>query len=423
MPPASPRASPAHAPRPARRGHLAPPGGRLGLLQIDSVNVLSASHYLPLFSRLGPYRRALLDGAAWPAPRAAVRVLGPRGLAPAGRPAPCCAGAWRAPGGREGISAGSPASRASGGPTSRRCSPRSRARGPLARGELAGAAGAAGRWWGWSDGKLALEFLFWAGRGHHGARRGFERLYDLPERVLPRAVLAAPTPDAGRRAARAAAHRRPRARRRDRARPARLFPARRGRRAGRVAELVEAGELLPVAVEGWREPAYLDRAARPPRRVEARRCSSPFDSLVWERARTERLFGFRYRIEIYARRQARARLLRAAVPARRPAGRRVDLKADRARRAACACWPRTASRGSTSAPLLPAPCMTSCASWPVGSARAGRRLGERGDLARALLAAFRGQPMGRRGDGLSARPQADQVTGRSPSGSRRRSPW
>ena len=67
----------------------------------------------------------------------------------------------------------------------------------------------------------------------------------------------------------------------------------------RIAELVEAGALCPSSVEGWRDPAYLDPAARFPRRVDARARARPFDSLIWDRDRVERLFGFRYRIEIY----------------------------------------------------------------------------------------------------------------------------
>ena len=197
---------------------------------------------------------------------------------------------------------------------------------------------------------MALEWLFWAGQVTTATRRGFERVYDLPERVAARAVLAAPD---------AAPRTRPSARCCARAaralgvatdaRPARLLPARRRRRTGpRLAELVEAGELLPVARRGL-GAAGLPRpaGARRPRRVHARALLSPFDSLVWERERTERLFGFRYRIEIYTpAAQAHARLLRAAVPARRPAGgpRRPEGR-PRGGRAARAGGARGAGRG------------------------------------------------------------------------------
>ena len=174
-----------------------------------------------------------------------------------------------------------------------------RAHGPLAAGDLAEGGRGEGGWWGWSDGKLALEFLFWAGLVTTGTRRGFERVYDLPERALPRAVLDAPTPSAAeaqrellRRAARALGV----ATARDLRDYFRLDAA---DMPLRIAELVEAGELLPVAVEGWPQAAWLDPTARLPRRIDAQALLSPFDSLVWERERTERLFAFRYRLEIY----------------------------------------------------------------------------------------------------------------------------
>jgi len=307
---------------------------RVGLVQIDSVNVLCRAHYLPLFSRAGPYDTALLDRAAHYAPRKLFEFWGheasliPVGLQPALR--------WRmeraaddAWGGMRRIQTERPDLVA-------RVLEEVRARGPVAASEVLTEERPArtGPWWDWSDVKRAFEWLFWSGQVTSARRRGFERLYDLPERVLPAEVLAAPTPPvavAQRELLRVAARALGVATERDLRDYFRLPVA---DTRLRLAELVEAGELWPVAVAGWRAPAYLVPAARLPRRVDARALVGPFDSLVWERARAERLFGFRYRIEIYVPKPRRVHgyyVLPFLLGDRLVA--RVDLKADRQARA------------------------------------------------------------------------------------------
>jgi uncharacterized protein len=190
-----------------------------------------------------------------------------------------------------------------------------------------------GPWWGWSDVKTALEWLFWTGTlAAAGRTRSFERTYDLTERVLPAAVLAAPTPaepDAHRELLRFAAARLGVGTAGD---VADYFRIRRPDARPRLTELVEDGALIPVRVQGWREAAFLDPAAASAhrRRPRPRALLSPFDSLVWERSRTERLFGMRLRLEVYTPADRRTHgyyvlpfLLGEHLVAR------VDLKADR----------------------------------------------------------------------------------------------
>jgi uncharacterized protein YcaQ len=163
-----------------------------------------------------------------------------------------------------------------------------------ARGE-----GKRGGWWEWSDVKIVCERLFDTGMLTTGTRKGFERLYDLPERVIPPQILAAPpvsAEDAVRRLVDQAGHALGVATEPDLRDYYRLSPE---RSRAAVAELVEAGRLEPVTVPGWRHPAYRHAEARTPRRIEGRALLCPFDPVVWERDRTERLFGFHYRIEIY----------------------------------------------------------------------------------------------------------------------------
>jgi uncharacterized protein len=306
--------------------------GRVGLVQIDSVNVLERAHYLPAYSRLGPYPRAALDDASHRAPRRLFEYWGHEAsLLPVGLH-PCLR--WRmeradseAWGGMFRISRERPE-------LVEAVLDEVRERGPIAASDLSEQRPRkAGPWWDWSDSKRAIEWLFWTGRVTAARRRRFERLYDLPERVLPAQVLAVPTPpaeDAQRELVRVAAAALGVAAERDLRDYFRLDLA--DARA-RIAELVESGELVPVEVEGWgRTAGYLWHRARIPRQVEARALVGPFDSLLWERSRAERIFGFRYRLEIYVPRTRRVHgyyVLPFLLGDRLVA--RADLKADRPR--------------------------------------------------------------------------------------------
>ena len=304
---------------------------RLHLIQMDSVNVLQRAHYLPLYSRLGPYPCALLERAAYRRPRELFEFWGHEAslitvdLQPLFR--------WRmaraqdfAWGSMRRIAIEQPALVA-------RVLDEVRARGPVTAAEIEhDAPRPTDHWgWNWSMVKQALEWLFYTGQVSAAERTGsFARRYDLTERVLPRAVLEAPTPaypDAVRTLVGLAARTlgvAAEAELRDYFR----LPVDGFKQA--VAELVEEGVLRPVAVQGWKQPAYLHHEARLPRWVRSATLVSPFDPLVWERARTERLFGMTYRIEIYVPAPQRLYgyyVLPFLLGDRFAA--RVDLKADR----------------------------------------------------------------------------------------------
>lgn len=319
--------------RPADPGkrHVLKTIDRLGVLQIDSVNVVSRTHYLPLFSRLGAYPRPLLEEVAWGRKPALFEYwaheasLLPAATQPLLR--------WRMDDARAGVGTwkGIAAFLRSHQDFIDKVLSEIETRGPMPASELnLGAKGASG-WWGWSEGKRALECLFWVGDLTAATRRGtFERVYGVTEKTLPRAIVDLPTPpreEAQRQLIRIAARAQGVATERDLRDYFRMGVA---ETKARVAELVEAGELTPVTVKGWGQPAYLDPAARRPRKVVANALLSPFDNLIWFRERTERLFDARIRLEIYTPAHKRVHgyyvlpfLQGEALTAR------VDLKAER----------------------------------------------------------------------------------------------
>lgn len=308
---------------------------RLGQFQIDSVNVVTRAHYAPLFSRLGAYDPALLDRAASRSPPRVFEYWGHAAclidveLQPALRHKMAAASqdAW---GGMLRVRQEHPAvidavldAIADHGPlTARQVD--SLIEGP--------ARGAKDNWgWNWSATKQALEWHFWSGAiTTAGRNEAFERRYDLPGRVLPTHIAHAPTPDADE------AHR--------------ILVARAAKALGvttvdwaaeyfrlpkpavrqGIAELADAGQLLPITIDGINKPVWLWHEAKLPRRMDARALVCPFDPLLFDRSRLREVFGTDYRIEIYVPAPQRRHgyyvyclLLGSQIAAR------VDLKADR----------------------------------------------------------------------------------------------
>jgi uncharacterized protein len=274
---------------------------RIGLVQIDSVNVLVRAHYMPFFSRLGPYPTKWLDEAAYhPRKRALFEYWGHEAslirldLLPyfgwRMRRSSTGEGVW---GSVRNVGIETPE-------LLRRIETEIRKLGPMSAGELEKALLTERRtagWWGWSECKRAVEWLFWIGRLTTASRRNFERIYGLTEQIFPDfRPEQVPEEEAYRVLIQVAAKALGIATAGDLRDYFRLASKQTERG---IDELVATGELVPVKVDGWSQTAYLDPKARLPRQFDVRALVSPFDPLLWDRKRAERFFGFRYRIEIY----------------------------------------------------------------------------------------------------------------------------
>ena len=310
------------------RRHLRKVFDTIGVVQIDSVNVLVRSQELPLFARLGDHPRTLIPDATadgelfeyWAHEAAHVPVQHHRLFR------------WKMDEAKKGAMW-------SGLRELQQTKPRFvrdvlkkvRDEGPLVAGDVKTRTGPKGSWWDWDEGKAALEYLFWTGQLTATRReKDFARVYDVPERHLPAHALDSPTPtmtEARRELLLLAAKSLGVGTAKD---LADYFRQKLTAATPHIAHLVKIGALEQVQVEGWREPAYVHPEARSPQAVSGRALLSPFDSLCWFRPRIERLFDFTYRIEIYTPAPKRVYgyyvlpfLLNDRLVAR------VDLKADR----------------------------------------------------------------------------------------------
>lgn len=307
---------------------------RLGVLQIDSVNVFARSHYLPLFSRLGAYDPALLDRLFLSRTTHYVEYLAHEATFIPVEDWPLWQ--FRMDAFRRRW-AGEDSWLSTNARTVEWVHAELRDRGPLRPADLRGdAPRERGTWWDWDEVKLALEHLWRIGDVAVSGRRGFERTYALAEHVIPEHIRAREVPreEAIRELIRRAARSSGVATTSDLADYYRIRDRATIGRA--IADLQDAGELLPVRVRGWERagrplPAWRHRDAALPRRVDAAAILTPFDPVVWFRERALRAFELDYRIEIYvpaAKRRYGYYSLPVLVGDRIVA--RVDLKADRA---------------------------------------------------------------------------------------------
>ena len=272
----------------------------LHLLQIDSVNVLVRSHYLPLFSRLGNYDRSVLDKRTLEATNRHVfecwsheASLVPMEMHPLMR--------WRMNRARSGNGTYRSMSQFAKDEKVflKKTIQHIRKNGPMGASSIPGSGKGEGGWWGWSKGKMTMETLFDQGLVTTHRRDKFERIYDVPERVIPSEILNAATPSESetfRTLISLSAQALGIATEFDLRDYFRLPIA---ETKAAIAECVENGDLIPVKVDGWTKPTFIHKSTKLPRKAGATALLSPFDPLCWERDRTERLFNFHYRIEIY----------------------------------------------------------------------------------------------------------------------------
>ncbi|MEM7651864.1 MAG: crosslink repair DNA glycosylase YcaQ family protein [Pseudomonadota bacterium] len=363
------------------------------ILQIDSVSALVRSHYVPLYSRLGNYETAMLDKRAFmPNDKARKKrhffeywaheaSLVPMSLHPLFR--------WRMANAADhkGIYGGIAKFARENADYVRSVLDHVRREGPVAVSDLADPGERSGPWWGWQKGKTALEYLFWTGDVSTASRRGFERIYDVPDRIIPTDILNQQTPSAHDaivqllESASKAMGVATRADLRDYFR----LPVEETDQGLRT--LLELGIVEQILVEGWQKPAYIHRDAVFPKRLSTRCFLSPFDNLVWNRDRTERLFSFKYRLEFYTPEPKRkfGYYVMPFLLGDRLVG-RVDLRANRTERI-LSVNAAFSEQGERPEKLQSALCeeIELLASWLDLETI---KLGERGDLA-AVLAASR----------------------------------
>ncbi len=374
--------------RPAAAAGLRRVFGRVGVIQLDAVNVVARTQFLVPFSRLGPYDRAAYMAMSGPGGElvegwAHMASLTPAATYPLLRP--------RMRSFAEGTSAWH-RNRAAWARTEARyiaaVLDEVKRRGPLTASMLSDPRPRQGEWWGRrSIGRVALEWLFALGELAAWRNEAFERVYDLPERVLPPELLAAPAPspdEAEQALLLAAAASLGVATVADLADYYRM-PVARAKAA--VADLVADGRLVPVTVEGWDKVAFCLPGAhpRPPTRATGT-LLSPFDSLIWNRDRTLRLFGFDYRIEIYVPEDKRrfGYFVMPLLVGDQLVG-RFDLKADRKEEL-------LRVRGSYREPGVTATSVAEAAALELDALRswlglAGLNVARRGNLATSLAAA------------------------------------